>query len=318
MTSSLEGAYAYCQEALRDHDKDRYLADLFIPAAIRPHAHALHAFSFEIARVRDIVSEPMPGELRHQWWRDTLEGQALEGQALEGQALEGQARGEALANPVAAALIDTIARHDLPHQALGALIEARGFDLYDDPMPDLATLSGYCRDTSSILFRLVAFMLNRAAAHARLSPSGCKGEPVGEEQPLGAEDRLLDQAADEAGLAYAFAGLIGAFARHAARGQLYLPGDILGRHGLSREDAIGGQATPALLAALADWRSQARRHLAAARLALASLPERVKPAFLPIALVEPYLARTERRGYDPFNPPAELPQWRRQWALWRG
>ena len=74
----LEGAYAYCQTVLRDHDRDRYLADLFIPAEIRPHAHALHAFSFEIARVRDVVSEPMPGELRHQWWRDAIESRPLE------------------------------------------------------------------------------------------------------------------------------------------------------------------------------------------------------------------------------------------------
>jgi phytoene synthase len=37
---------------------------------------------------------------------------------------------------------------------------------------------------------------------------------------------------------------------------------------------------------------------------------------LPVALARPTLDRMERRGYVPFKP-AALPQWRRQWTLWR-
>ncbi len=48
-----------------------------------------------------------------------------------------------------------------------------------------------------------------------------------------------------------------------------------------------------------------QRHLAAAKVLVAELPEAVLPAFLPLALVRPGLER-----------PA-LPQWRRQWILWR-
>jgi phytoene synthase len=287
-------AYSHCEETLRAHDKDRYLADLFIPSPVRPHAHALHAFSHEIARLRDIVSEPMPGELRQQWWRDALERDPS------------APHGEALANPVAAALFDTIARHSLSRQAFVGLIDARIFDLYDDPMPDLGSLEAYCRDTSSVLIRLVATMLSGAAREA-------SGRPEASD-----EDESIAEAAAEAGIAYAYAGLIGTFARHAARGQLYLPGDILRRHGVSREAALGGEATPALIAAVADWRAEARRHAAAANVVIERLPPRLKPAFRPLALVEPSLRLTERRGYDPFNPPPGLSQWRRQWALWRG
>ena len=42
----------------------------------------------------------------------------------------------------------------------------------------------------------------------------------------------------------------------------------------------------------------------------------VAPALLPVALVRPALDRMERRSYQPFSP-SELPQWRRQWVLWR-
>lgn len=286
----LAEAYAHCETLLHENDKDRFLADLFLPAHVRPHAQALHAFSFEIARVREAVSEPMPGELRHQWWRDTLAAEA---------------RGDVTANPVAAALLDTIERFRLPKARLEALIDARGFDLYDDPMPDLATLEAYGRDTASGLFVLVALMLDAGSRRATADADD-------------APQRAVEEAARPAGLAYAYTGLIRALAFNAAKGRVYLPADLLRPHGASLEDILGGRTTPALLAAIADWRSEARRHLAAAKSALASLPKSLRPAFLPLALVEPYLRRTEAADYDPFRTPIELPQWRRQWILWRG
>jgi phytoene synthase len=47
------------------------------------------------------------------------------------------------------------------------------------------------------------------------------------------------------------------------------------------------------------------------------LPAIAQPVFLPLVLVDAYLTRMERRGYDPFTTPVEIPQWRRQWMLWR-
>ena len=54
---------------------------------------ALYAFNVEIVRVRDQVSQPLPGEIRLQWWSDMLAGQAHGG--VEG-------------NPVAAELLRAI------------------------------------------------------------------------------------------------------------------------------------------------------------------------------------------------------------------
>ena len=59
---------------------------------------ALYAFNLEIARVRDLAREPMPGEIRLQWWREVLSGER---------------GGEAAAHPVAAALRETLARHGI-------------------------------------------------------------------------------------------------------------------------------------------------------------------------------------------------------------
>jgi 15-cis-phytoene synthase len=282
--SRLDDAYAYCETLLRDGDKDRFLANLFLPAAARAHVNALHAFSFEVARVRELAREPMAGEIRHQWWRD---------------ALLGEGRGDVAANPVAAALLDTIARFDLPAAPLVSLIAARGFDLYNEPMPDLVALEAYCRETSGVLLELGARLLGAAHPHPT---------------PARPDEQMA--AAFHGGCAYAFAGLIRALPLHASRGQVYLPGDLLARHSASREDVVGAQCSPRLLAALGDWRNEALRHLAAASTCIAMLDEGLKPAFLPLALVQPYLRLTKKIGYEPFRSPIELPQWRRQWELW--
>lgn len=276
--SDLAVHYEACGTMLRAEDRDRWLACLFAPDDKRPHLHALYAFSLEMARVRELVSEPLPGEIRMQWWRD---------------ALCGQGRGDVQAHPVAGALIDTVSRFHLPVQALKDLIEGRGFDLYDDPMPTLGDLEGYCGETSSSLMRLASLVL----ADGR-DPGGT-------------------DAVGHGGVAYAMTGLMRALPWHAARGQLYLPVDLLASHGVTREDVVAGRETPAFQEALADLRGQARRHLIAAHKAAGSLLPEARAALAPLGLVEPYLARMERADYQPFKSSVDLPQWRRQWALWR-
>src|ERR1700730_9006374 len=119
----MQDAFAYCAELVRTADRDRFLASLFAPAERRAALHALYAFNIEVGRVREAAREPMPGEIRLQWWREVIGGER---------------NGEAHANPVAAALLATIERYHLDADALIALIEARRFDLYDEPMATLA------------------------------------------------------------------------------------------------------------------------------------------------------------------------------------
>src|SRR5947209_6479256 len=116
MSLRLAEAYEHCLGHVRALDRDRFLAGLFAPSAARPHLFAILAFSAEIARVRDLVSDPLPGEVRLQWWRDLLEGKP---------------HGDVEGHPIAAALLDTIAKFALPASALVRLIDARVFDLYD-------------------------------------------------------------------------------------------------------------------------------------------------------------------------------------------
>jgi len=270
--------YAYCEDLVRRNDQDRWFASLFIPQDRRPHIHALYAFSLEIARVKQAVSEPLLGEIRLQWWRD---------------ALDGKNAGDAKANPVSAALLDTIARFDLPKARLLELIQARLRDLYVDQMESVSVLESYLDATCANLFRLAVFILDSEEADTGLA------------------------VARHAGMAYGIVGLMRALPWQRARGALCLPTEFLQAHGVRPDEIAAGQTSAALCAALADLRALVRRHLESFDARLRSLPEQSKPAFLPLSLCNAYLQQMEKRGYDPFKTIVELPQWRQQWTLWR-
>src|SRR5258708_3552463 len=120
-----------------------------------------------------------------------------------------------------------------------------------------------------------------------------------------------------AGRAYAITGLLRAFALHASRGQVYLPLDLLAKHSVARDDIVTGKGAPGLSAALAEIRGLARGHYAEASNRMTSLSPDAVSALLPLELVPFYLDRMEAADYDPFKTPVELPQWWRQWRLWR-
>jgi 15-cis-phytoene synthase len=273
----MQDSFAHCEALVRSADRDRFLAALFAPAEHRGALHALYAFNIEIARVREIIREPLAGEIRLQWWND---------------AIAGEAAGDVQANPVAAALLATVAQYRLPSELLTGLIAARRFDLYDDPMPELADFNDYAGATASAVIELSARILERDSMPG------------------------LGRLVLHAGLGYAIARLLQAFPVHAARGQTFLPVEVLERHGVQRQDFAAKRATPELRAAFAELRLRAREHLAQAGRSAEGIPNAVLPALLPVALVRPLLDRMDREDYDPFVP-VEMPLWRRQWRLWR-
>jgi phytoene synthase len=262
---------------MRRDDADRWLASFFIPQPLRQHVFAIYAFNLEIARVREIVSEPLLGEIRYQWWRDALE-------APDGA--------DVAANPVAAALLDTVEKFNLPKAQLVQLIDARTFDLYDDPMAGITAFEAYAASTTSNLFRLV--------------------RQIADEEDIGGGLGV----AEHGGIAYAITGLLRALPWHSARGQIYVPSEILEQAAADRTDFALGRTTPEICNALAELRNLARTHLEIFDTRIAGLPDKSQAPYLPVSLCELYLKQMEKRRYDPFTTPIVLPQWRRQWTLW--
>ena len=134
----------YVARQVRDHDYDRYFATLFCPAETRPALLALYAFNIEIATVRETVTEPLIGQMRLQWWRDTID-------AL----FDGLARN----HPVVTALAETEIAKTTSRQLFHRLIDGRETDLSGDPRRTLAALEGYVDATSSDLIRLALAIL---------------------------------------------------------------------------------------------------------------------------------------------------------------
>ncbi|MCA0401070.1 MAG: squalene/phytoene synthase family protein [Proteobacteria bacterium] len=273
-----DSAYAGAVATTRQLDPDRYLATLFAPATSRAPLFALYAFNAEIARIREIVSEPIPGEIRHQWWRE---------------ALSCKCEDASCESPIAAALNETMRRFHLPPEPLMALIEARGFDLYDDPMPTWLDLEGYCGETSSTLIRLATIIL-------------ADGEDPGSADTCG-----------HAGVAYALTGLLRAFPIHARRQQCYVPHEVLIACGVSHEAIYEGRDSEGLRAALGAMRQRAREHLEAARAGLCTASPLIRPAFLPVCLCAHYLDAMDRPDYRPFETVIDLSPLRKLWILGR-
>jgi phytoene synthase len=271
-----QGSADFCTELVRAHDFARYASTLFVPAAQRRALLAIYAFNVEISRVREQVSQPLPGEMRLQWWTDMLAGAGHGG--VEG-------------NPVAAELLLAIRSWRLPVERLSRLIEEHQFDLYNDPMPTMAALESYINDTSSALFSLGAGI-------------------------AGWESEEIDHLARHAGLAQGIVQVIAALPLNASRRQLFVPLQVLERHGIGMEEVFAGRETPQLRAALNQLIVEARGHLKTALTLLQNAPPEVRPVFLPLALVEPDLALMSRADSDPFAPRAAS-RLRTLWTLWR-
>ncbi|PSJ58620.1 phytoene/squalene synthase family protein [Pseudaminobacter soli (ex Li et al. 2025)] len=265
-------------EAVRTADRDRYLSALYAPEDKRPALFALYAFNAEIAGVRDRIREALPGEVRLQWWRDVLAAGNM--QAAAG-------------HPVAEALIGAIDTYGLPVEALQNYLDARIFDLYDDPMPSRNDLEGYCGETAGAIIQLAAMILEPEAAPSFANLAG------------------------HAGCAQAMTGLLRLLPHHRARGQCFVPRDILSAVGSSPEEFVSGDGGAGMSGALAAMIALAAEHLAAFERGARELPASLRPAFLPVALTGAYLARLRKMGREAATVPAEIAAWRRHAILFR-
>jgi phytoene synthase len=259
-----EDSAAFCADLVRAHDFERYASTLFVDADKRRALLALYAFNVEISRVREQVSQPLPGEIRLQWWTDMLAESGHGG--VEG-------------NPVAAELLRAIRTHSLPVEPLSRLIDEHQFDLYNDPMPSMAALEAYIHDTSSALFALGADITGR-------------------------QSEATDHLARHAGLAQGFRRVIATLPLDAARRQLFVPLQLLESHGSGMEEVFAGKETPPLRAALDQLIAEARGHLKTAFELLASAPPEVRPLFLPLTLVRRDLKRMSSADTNLFAPQA--------------
>jgi NADH dehydrogenase [ubiquinone] 1 alpha subcomplex assembly factor 6 len=199
------------------HDRDRFQTVLFAPAARREALFALYAFNYEIARVRERVSEPTLGRIRLEWWRENIAAAYEDGPVRRHDVVE--------------ALTAAIREHAPTREHFDRLIDAREKDLAEQAPTSLAALEDY---TEAVSARLVYLAL----------------------EMLGLDDPPARQAGFHVGIAYGLAGLLRAMPHQARASRPLVPAAVAAaasRHlALARglRPAVARAALPALLPAI--------------------------------------------------------------------
>jgi 15-cis-phytoene synthase len=230
-------------EIVKMHNRDRYTATLFAPENKRSDLFTLYAFDAEVSRIRAVISDPLPGEIRLQWWREVINGERA---------------GEASGNALASGIRDVMLRHALPLPTFEAYFDAKIFEFYHDPFPDTVSLEAWCGETSSAIIQMAALILDKDAAKQCADASG------------------------HGGVALGIAQIVAHLPRARAQGQCFLPRDLLKACGLEPEDFIKPEHKPAIKNATDAFCALGISHFDKWKTAMLGLPVAVKPALLPI------------------------------------
>ena len=134
---------------LKAVDPDRYRSALFADKTGRGRLMTLYAFHAELAKVPELVSEPMLGEIRYQWWRDCIE--------------EIYAGGPVRKHEVATPLTDVLRTTDMPRFWVDRLIDGRARDLDPQPFANIEVARNYCAQTSGVVMQMAVHVLGGEA-----------------------------------------------------------------------------------------------------------------------------------------------------------
>ena len=272
----------YCAESVRKNDPDRYLLAMLAPPAMRDGLFALYAFNVEIARTRELVSEPPLGEIRLQWWRDEI-GALYAGRVLR--------------HGISGALRDTVETHELTRAGFDSLIDARAADLDDGPLETMAELLRYAEDTTAPLLSLALEIADDRLPETR-------------------------EAARHIGIAWSLVGLVRALPHHLRAHRQYLPRDLMKSHGVKTRDLLDVKPSDALNQTVRALMDIVVESLVAARSLQPKRGREGLPVLLQARFAEMHLRRLESVGYNPFDPrlaaPLPMAAWRLAWAKLKG
>ena len=172
--------------------RDRLMCAMVAPPDRRGALLALLAFNLEIAGIPELVSEPSLGEIRQQWWRDTVTSIYA---------------GSGVNHPVALGLADGINKHRLAKALFDEYFDARAFDLGGHAPESLVELEAYADGMAGALSELMGEVLGLATVAPGTQP-------------------LVRTALRHAGAAWALSGILEAIAFHTRQGRSYLPADL--------------------------------------------------------------------------------------------
>jgi phytoene synthase len=238
-----------------------YWAMRLLPKPRREGMYAVYAFCREVDDIADDTAPPAQKQAALTTWHEEIE-------AL----YAGQPR-----HPVARGLREAVMRFRLRREDFHAVIHGMEMDAAGDiRAPDLESLDLYCGR--------VAGAVGHLSVHV-----------------FGDSSEAAHRVADSLGRALQLTNILRDLDEDARRGRLYLPREILDRHGIRTTEPMAVLRHPALPAACRDVASIAQEHFAEAHRAMRRCSRRaMRPAALMGAFYSAMLAALLRSGWrDP-------------------
>ena len=256
---------SYCFEITRQYDPDRFLTSLFAPDFLKEDLYALYAFNYEIAKISETVSEAMLGEIRLQWWRESID-------AIYNHIKDG---GKTILrkHDVMLPLTLAIEKYNLPKNLFDDIIEGRTDDLYPKNPETIDALESYIKKTSSSLTKLTGLIL------------GC-----GEEKAL-----------EELGTAWGMLGVIRAVPYQASLNKIFLPDDVMTLYGLSNDDIHGIKDCDELKNTIRAIDQKVEDSLKKIKKLTKNIKRSGKSIFLLTSLIKSYRKELKKSDYNPFK-----------------
>jgi phytoene synthase len=225
---ALRLGYDRCRRLNAAHGRTYYLATLLLPPAKRPYVHALYGFARYVDDLVDDLSPALAADERARrlgtWSEDFL----------------AELEWGATSDPVRRAVLDTIARWQIPHAYFADFLESMAMDLTVTGYATYADLERYMWGSAAVIGLEMLPILGRAGDEVR-------------------ED-VLEQHAIALGLAFQLTNFLRDVSEDLRRGRVYLPQESLDRFGVDRERLRRGRVDEPIRNLLA-WEIERTRGL---------------------------------------------------------
>jgi presqualene diphosphate synthase len=274
----LAAARAHVQAVVAASGSSFYWSMRLLPRQKRDAMYAIYAFCREVDDVADGDDAPAAKLALLDGWRAEI-------RAL----FAGRPR-----SPTTLALAQPVARYQLPQAEFDAMIDGMEMDAAERMQaPSHAELERYCRCVAG------------AVGLLSLRVFGARGP-----QP--------EQGALALGEALQLTNILRDLAEDAGRGRLYLPRELLERHGIAPGDPDRALHHPALPRVCDVLAGRAReRFVAADRLFAAADRRQLRPALVMMQVYRRTLERLVARGWQQLDRPVRIPQPERLWLAVR-
>ena len=215
----IEESNAYTRWLATHHYENFHVVSFLLPKRLHEDFYNVYSFCRWADDLGDEIGDTFESLRLLEWWR--------------GETARLYDRGEA-SHPVMVALRGTAERHQLPRAPFEDLIHAFVQDQTTKRYESLQDLYGYCRYSANPVGRLVLYLCGyRDAQRQSMSDATCTA--------LQLANFWQDVSVD------------------LGKGRIYLPLDVLRKHGGSEADVVARRFTPGFGAAMAEMVAEARR-----------------------------------------------------------